>query len=99
MIGDGENNVTLANLNMFGFNPVVIANSKVQIEKNHIFSSRYDGRDVSPFWFLNANINLDKVNRAKMILELSDSEFYSAYKDFKFSELTPPNMMLKYINM
>ena len=88
MIGDGEKNVTLANLNMFGFNPIVIQGSNVQIEKNHIFSSRYDGRNVSPFWFLNTNINLDKVKRAKMILELSDSEFYSAYKDFKFSELT-----------
>ncbi|MGR6873395.1 HesA/MoeB/ThiF family protein [Pseudomonas sp. HK3] len=89
MIGDGEKNVTLANLNMFGFNPILLPSASVEIEKSHLFSSRYEGRDVSPFWFENANINLDKVNRAKMILQLSDSEFYNAYKDFKFSELTP----------
>ena len=88
MIGDGESNVTLANLNMFGFNPLLVPNASVTIGCNHIFSSRYQGRDVVPFWFENININQNKVARANMILALPDSEFYNAYKDFKFSELT-----------
>ena len=86
MIGDGEKNVTLANLGMFGFNPNILQVGDAKIEKSHLFSSRYEGRDVMAFWFENKNVNNEKVKQANELLKLDDSEFYSAYKNFKFSE-------------
>jgi molybdopterin/thiamine biosynthesis adenylyltransferase len=87
MIGDGEKNVTLSNLDMIGFNPVLMPEAKIKIEENHLFSSRYAGRDVIAFWFENEKINNDKVKYVEMLLSLNDSEFYPAYKDFKFGEV------------
>lgn len=88
MIGDGEANVTLANLEMYGFDPVLLPESKVVIDKNHLFASRYQGRDVKPFWFAISDMNVEKNKQASELLALSDKEFYQAYKTFKFPQIS-----------
>ncbi|NVK38746.1 MAG: ThiF family adenylyltransferase [Gammaproteobacteria bacterium] len=86
MIGDGEAKVTLANLDMYGFNPVVLQKSNVVIDPEHLFASRYQGREVKPFWFALSQMDKEKNQQASQLLNLAENEFYSAYKKFKNSE-------------
>jgi molybdopterin/thiamine biosynthesis adenylyltransferase len=93
MVGDGETNVTLRNLDLYGFNPTVIENSEDCIPKNHLYASRYDDRSVSPFWFETNSIDMQKVSEVESLISLRDEQFLSAYKSikntYKKSSVTP----------
>ncbi|MFT4776906.1 MAG: molybdopterin/thiamine biosynthesis adenylyltransferase [Oleispira sp.] len=94
MVGDGETNVTLRNLELYGFNPILIDNAEVCIPKDNLYSSRYSGRSVSPFWFEVCNINLKKSFVLESLLTLRDKQFLKTYKklknDSKNTKNTPP---------
>lgn len=85
MVGDGETNVTLRNLELYGFKPIVINDSEVCISEDHLYSSRYTGRSVSPFWFEAGNIDLKKAFAFESLLTLRDKQFLDTYKKLKNS--------------
>lgn len=83
MVGDGETNVTLRNLDLYGFNPTVINDANVCIPEDHLYASRYAGRNVSPFWFEVKNIDAKKAFVLESLLSLKDEQFLSTYKKIK----------------
>ena len=83
MVGDGETNVTLRNLELYGFNPTVINDASVCIPRDHLYSSRYAGRDVSPFWFEVNSIDSKKAFVLESLLSLKDEQFLTTYKKIK----------------
>jgi len=83
MVGDGETNVTLRNLDLYGFNPTVINDANVCIPEDHLYVSRYAGRNVSPFWFEVKNIDAKKAFVLESLLSLKDEQFLSTYKKIK----------------
>lgn len=95
MVGDGETNVTLRNLELYGFNPTVIENAQVSIPAEHLYSSRYAGRAVSPFWFEVSNIDLKKAFVLESLLSIQDEQFLNAYQKIKSTSLnTTPTPQL-----
>ena len=88
MVGDGETNVTLRNLELYGFNPTVIDNASVCIPHDHLYSSRYAGRNVSPFWFEVKNIDAKKAFVLESLLSLKDEQFLTTYKKIKSNSET-----------
>jgi molybdopterin/thiamine biosynthesis adenylyltransferase len=88
MVGDGETNVTLRNLELYGFNPTVINDANVCIPKDHLYSSRYAGRDVSPFWFEVNSIDAKKAFVLESLLSLKDEQFLTTYKKIKSNSET-----------
>lgn len=88
MVGDGETNVTLRNLELYGFNPTVIDDASVCIPDDHLYSSRYAGRNVSPFWFEVKNIDAKKAFVLESLLSLKDEQFLTTYKKIKSNSET-----------
>jgi molybdopterin/thiamine biosynthesis adenylyltransferase len=83
MVGDGETNVTLRNLELYGFNPTVINDAQVSIPTDHLYSSRYTGRAVSPFWFEIKNLDLEKAFVFENLMSFKSEQFLNEYKKLK----------------
>ena len=83
MVGDGENNVTLRNLELYGFNPNIIHSAEVSIPADHLYSSRYAGRAVSPFWFEIKNLDQEKAFKFESLLSFKSEQFLNEYQKIK----------------
>lgn len=73
IVGDGEDKVTLANLNFVGASPVVLEPRAVQLPSDHLYAPRYAGRTVRPFWLRSSAVDQARAHAVTALLDANDA--------------------------
>lgn len=85
IVGDGEDKVTLANLNFVGASPVVLEPRAIQLPSDHLYAPRYAGRTVRPFWLLSSAVDQARAHTVTTLLDASDAALGDALAQRKAS--------------
>ena len=83
MVGDGERQVTLRNLDFFGFRPQVLPARAACIAPQHLYANRYQGREVHPFWLRLDAVDRERIAQIEALIELEGDEFLTRLRDAK----------------
>ncbi|MET1077517.1 MAG: ThiF family adenylyltransferase [Pseudomonas sp.] len=83
MVGDGERDVTLRNLRLFGFNPTILPARPACIPADHLYAHRYQGREVFPFWLDLSRLDHAWADVVEKLLDLDGEDFLSQLRLMK----------------